>query len=80
MKLFNNKYYKVMAQRDSKVFDECTGTMEDKKAPASWTAKTRIIGDTLKVPKPWATQDQIGHLRWNQIYERGPTCVKNTFG
>ena len=31
-KLFNNKYYKVLAQRKSKVYDECTGTMDNNKA------------------------------------------------
>jgi len=80
MKLFNNKYYKVLSQRSSKVFDECTGTMEDEKAEAVWTAKTHVLGSVLKKPDPWATADRLGHLRWNQLYLRGPTCQKNTFG
>ena len=79
-KLFNNKYYKVMAQRTAKVYDECTGTMSDEEAPSKWTARTNILKDTLKVPDPWATADNPGHLRWNLFYMRGPTCEKGTFG
>ena len=39
-----------------------------------------ILGKILKKPNPWATADRLGHLRWNQLYLRGPTCQKNTFG
>ena len=80
LKLFNNKYYKVMAQRSSKVFDECTGTMADEEAPSTWAARTQVLKKVLKVPNPWATAENPGHLRWNLFYERGPTCEKGTFG
>ena len=54
--------------------------MNDEMAPAFWSAKPKILGNVLKVPKPWATKDRLGHLRWNQLYMRGPTCIKDTFG
>ena len=78
-KLLNNKYYKILAERDAKVQEECTGTMDDQKAPAEWYAQTRFTG-VLNAPNPWSTKDREGHLLWTMVYLRGPTCTVGTVG
>ena len=80
MELFNNKYYKVMAERKSKIWDQCIGTMDDKVPSSQWTARTHILIKILKKPNPWATAENPGHLRWNMNYIRGPNCFNGTFG
>ena len=45
----NNKYYKVMAERKSKVYDQCTGTMDNQEAPSKWIARTHVLNMALEV-------------------------------
>ena len=80
MELFNNKYYKVMAERKSKLYDQCVGTMDNKAATAEWRARTNIFTSVMKKQIPWATSDNPGHLRWDLNYVRGPSCVEKTKG
>ena len=78
--LFNNRYYKVLSERKSKVYDECIGTMSNEVALSKWTAKTSVLRGILKKPDLWATSENPGHLRWSLSYERGPNCAANTLG
>ena len=49
LKVINNKYYKVMAERKSKVYDQCTGTMDNQEAPSKWIARTHVLNMALEV-------------------------------
>ena len=49
LKVMNNKYYKVMAERKSKVYDQCTGTMDNQEAPSKWIARTHVLNMALEV-------------------------------
>jgi hypothetical protein len=57
--LFNNKYYKVLAQRSSKVGDTCTGTMADQTPTAQWTVIANVHTNIWKAPEIWASP-QVG--------------------
>ena len=49
LRIINNKYYKVMAERKSKVYDQCTGTMDNQEAPSKWIARTHVLNMALEV-------------------------------
>ena len=80
-KLFNNKYYKVMAGEPDRVFNSCVGTLDDKPAPHGWTVNANIHFDIWKEEEPWGSATKTGHLRWSSSYNRGPDCgPEDSFG
>jgi len=73
-RLFNNKYYKLMAGTPDRVFESCTGTLDDQPAPGSWVPIANIHLDIWREEEVWATEDRAGHIRWDMSMERGPDC------
>ena len=72
-KLFNNKYYKLMAGVPDRVFESCTGTLDDKvrltfshsgsellfqSAPGSFNPIANIHFDTWKEEEVWGSKVQ----------------------
>ena len=71
-KLFNNKYYKLLAGVPDRVFESCTGTLDDKvvktnvpiqksiciyqPAPGSFTPIANIHFDTWKEEEVWGSK------------------------
>ena len=80
--MFNNKYYKLLAGHPGRVYDSCTGTLDDKDAPVILNAMPNLkLKKVWKHQDPWSSANKTGHLRWDINYLRGPDCgPTNSFG
>ena len=56
-----------MSGEPDRVFESCTGTLDDKPAPAEFIAMANVLTSTWKKPGPgeWGNKSHIGHLRYN---------------
>ena len=83
---FNNKYFKVLAEKPAKLKETCLGnpfgneTLSGK-AEMFWWLLPKVIDDVFRdeykdFSKSWEhpTQDHPGHLTWMARYERTPDC------
>ena len=56
-----------MSGEPDRVFESCTGTLDDKPAPAEFIAMANVLTSTWKKPGPgeWGNKSHIGHLRYH---------------
>ena len=47
----------------ARVFESCTGTLDDQPAPGSWVPIANIHFDIWREEEVWATEGRAGHIR-----------------
>ena len=62
--MLNNKYYKLMAGHPARVYESCTGTLDDQDAPVVLNVMPNIkLHSTWKEQNPWSSDNKTGHVR-----------------